>query len=54
VIRKYAAADIDHICVHQVGRDQKGFFEFDAEEILPQMKSVTAPRGRRWRRRRQR
>jgi coenzyme F420-dependent glucose-6-phosphate dehydrogenase len=26
-IRKYAAVGIDHICVHQVGRDQKGFFE---------------------------
>ena len=23
-IRKYAAAGIDHICVHQVGKDQKG------------------------------
>jgi G6PDH family F420-dependent oxidoreductase len=43
-IRKYAAAGIDHICVHQVGRDQKGFFEFYAEEILPQMKAVTASR----------
>jgi G6PDH family F420-dependent oxidoreductase len=33
-IRKYAAAGFDHICVHQVGKEQKGFFEFYAEEIL--------------------
>jgi len=25
----------DHICVHQVGKDQKGFFEFYAEESFP-------------------
>ena len=44
-IQKHAAAGIDHICVHQVGRDQKGFFEFYAEEILPQMKSGGKPGG---------
>ena len=32
------------ICVHQVGKDQKGFFEFYAEEILPQLKSIPSPR----------
>jgi G6PDH family F420-dependent oxidoreductase len=42
-IRKYAKAGYDHICVHQVGRDQKGFFEFYAEEILPALKSIAAP-----------
>jgi G6PDH family F420-dependent oxidoreductase len=43
-IRKYAAAGYDHVCIHQVGKDQKGFFEFYAEEILPQLKSVSSPR----------
>jgi G6PDH family F420-dependent oxidoreductase len=42
-IRKYARAGYDHICVHQVGRDQKGFFEFYAEEILPALKRLGAP-----------
>jgi len=27
--------------VHQVGRDQKRFFECYAEEILPALKSIT-------------
>jgi hypothetical protein len=39
-IRKYARAGYDHICVHQVGRDQKGFFEFYGEEILPALKTI--------------
>jgi G6PDH family F420-dependent oxidoreductase len=43
-IRKYAAAGYDHVCIHQVGKDQKGFFEFYAEEILPQVKSLSSPR----------
>jgi G6PDH family F420-dependent oxidoreductase len=43
-IRKYAAAGYDHVCIHQVGKEQKGFFEFYAEEILPRLKSVAAPR----------
>jgi G6PDH family F420-dependent oxidoreductase len=42
-IRKYADAGYDHVCIHQVGRDQKGFFEFYAEEILPELKSMTSP-----------
>ena len=42
-IRKYADAGYDHICVHQVGREQKAFFEFYAEEIMPALKSITAP-----------
>jgi G6PDH family F420-dependent oxidoreductase len=46
-IRKYAKAGYDHICVHQVGKDQKEFFEFYAKEILPELKSIpTGPRGR--------
>jgi coenzyme F420-dependent glucose-6-phosphate dehydrogenase len=51
-IRTYARAGYDHICIHQVGRDQKGFFEFYAEEILPELKSIAAPRGRKQPRRR--
>ena len=43
-IRKYATAGYDHVCVHQVGQDQKGFFEFYAAEILPQLRSLPAPR----------
>ena len=51
-IRKYARAGYDHICIHQVGRGQKGFLEFYAEEILPELKSIAAPRGRKATRRR--
>jgi coenzyme F420-dependent glucose-6-phosphate dehydrogenase len=43
-IRKYAAAGYDHICVHQVGRDQKGFFEFYEQEILPELKTLQTRR----------
>jgi alkanesulfonate monooxygenase SsuD/methylene tetrahydromethanopterin reductase-like flavin-dependent oxidoreductase (luciferase family) len=46
-IRKYAEAGYDHICVHQVGKDQKAFFEFYADEIFPQLRTLRAPRGRR-------
>ena len=42
-IRKYADAGYDHICVHQVGKEQKGFFEFYAEEILPQLRDAPRP-----------
>ncbi|HET6368430.1 MAG TPA: TIGR03557 family F420-dependent LLM class oxidoreductase [Pseudomonadales bacterium] len=46
-IRKYADAGYDHICVHQVGKEQKAFIEFYAEEILPQLRTLRAPRGKR-------
>jgi coenzyme F420-dependent glucose-6-phosphate dehydrogenase len=36
-IRKYADAGFDHVYVHQVGRDQDGFFRFYAEEVLPKL-----------------
>jgi len=45
-IRRYAAAGYDHVCIHQVGKDQKSFFEFYAEEILPHVKSIVPPRRR--------
>jgi hypothetical protein len=56
-IRKYADAGYDHICVHQVGREQKGFFEFYEQEILPELKTMQSGRrgaGRASRRRRAR
>ncbi len=54
-IRKYADAGYDHVCVHQVGREQKGFFEFYEQEILPELKTMQSGRrgaGRASRRRR--
>jgi G6PDH family F420-dependent oxidoreductase len=38
-IRKYAEAGYDHVCVHQVGKDQKGFFAFYGDAILPALRS---------------
>lgn len=37
-------AGYDHVCIHQVGKDQKGFFEFYADEILPHLTSIIAAR----------
>src|SRR4029453_5953356 len=51
-IRKYAEAGYDHVCVHQVGKDQKGFFEFYEQEILPELKKMRPARKRSRRRRR--
>ena len=56
-IRKYAEAGYDHICVHQVGKEQKGFFEFYEQEILPELRTLHPGRreaGRSRRRRRAR
>ena len=39
-IRRYVEAGYDHICVHQVGKEQKGFFEFYEQEILPELESI--------------
>jgi G6PDH family F420-dependent oxidoreductase len=36
-IEKYADAGFDHVYVHQVGRDQDGFFRFYNEEVLPKL-----------------
>src|SRR5262245_30985070 len=41
-ISKYAEAGYDHICVHQVGKNQNGFLEFYAKEILPHIHGHTA------------
>ncbi|QLH78455.1 TIGR03557 family F420-dependent LLM class oxidoreductase [Halosimplex rubrum] len=35
-IETYLDAGYDHICVHQIGPDQVGFFEFYEDEILPE------------------
>ena len=45
-IRKYAAAGIDHICVHQVGKDQKGFFEFYARRSCRSSSRSLRPGGK--------
>lgn len=34
-IEAYADAGYDHVCVHQIGPDQEGFFQFYEEEVLP-------------------
>ena len=56
-IRRYVEAGYDHVCVHQVGKEQKGFFEFYEQEILPNLKTIRSlarrrPAGSRRRRRR--
>ncbi len=44
-IRSYAKAGYDHVCVHQVGKDQKGFFEMYSQEIIPRLKARRTARG---------
>jgi G6PDH family F420-dependent oxidoreductase len=36
-IREYLGAGYDHVYVHQIGPDQKGFFDFYGREILPEL-----------------
>lgn len=36
-IKEYADAGYDHICVHQVGPDQKGFLRFFERDGLPEL-----------------
>jgi G6PDH family F420-dependent oxidoreductase len=36
-IQKFIDAGYDHVYVHQIGRDQEGFFRFYQEEILPHL-----------------
>jgi hypothetical protein len=45
-IAKYAEAGYDHICVHQVGKDQQAFFEFYRENVLPHLDSIERPSSR--------
>ncbi len=37
-IEEYAKAGIDHIYIHQIGRDQAGFFNFYEKKIMPELK----------------
>jgi len=39
-IEEFAKAGYDHVCVHQVGSDQEGFFRFYEREVLPRLTSV--------------
>lgn len=41
-IAKYVEAGYDHICVHQVGPDQAGFFTFFRDEVMPNLGSIEA------------
>ena len=34
-IQELVDAGYDHACVHQIGPDQEGFFEFYDDEVLP-------------------
>jgi G6PDH family F420-dependent oxidoreductase len=36
-LREYEEAGYDHVYVHQVGRDQEGFFRFYEQEVLPKL-----------------
>jgi G6PDH family F420-dependent oxidoreductase len=36
-LREYEQAGYDHVYVHQVGRDQEGFFRFYEREVLPKL-----------------
>jgi G6PDH family F420-dependent oxidoreductase len=44
-IREYADAGYDHVCVHQVGPEQKGFMDFYVREVFPRLRR-TARRSR--------
>jgi coenzyme F420-dependent glucose-6-phosphate dehydrogenase len=36
-INKFVDAGYDHVCVHQIGPDQQGFFDFYEREVLPRL-----------------
>jgi hypothetical protein len=35
-IQEFIDAGYDHVYIHQVGRNQSGFFEFYQREVLPE------------------
>jgi hypothetical protein len=35
-IQKFIDAGYDHVYIHQIGRDQDGFFDFYQREVLPE------------------
>ena len=41
-IRKYVDAGYDHVYVHQIGPDQKGFIEAYARDVLPKLEAKAA------------
>jgi G6PDH family F420-dependent oxidoreductase len=41
-IRKYIDAGYDYVYVHQVGRDQEGFFKFYQQQVLPEIQGARA------------
>jgi coenzyme F420-dependent glucose-6-phosphate dehydrogenase len=40
--RRYAAAGIDHVFLHQIGRDQESFLRFAQSELLPALRKEFA------------
>jgi coenzyme F420-dependent glucose-6-phosphate dehydrogenase len=41
-IRRYAEAGFDHLCLHQIGPDQAGFFRFFERSLAPRLGEVKA------------
>ena len=44
-IREYEKGGFDHVCIHQVGPDQEGFFRFYEREILPKLSGKSRTRA---------
>lgn len=44
-IQKAVDAGFTHVCVHQVGADQEGFFAFYEREVLPRFRSSSSRRA---------
>jgi G6PDH family F420-dependent oxidoreductase len=44
-IREYADAGYDHVCLHQVGPEQKGFMEFCVREVFPLLRRTARAGG---------
>jgi len=44
-IREYVEAGFDHVYLHQVGPDQRGFIEFAERELLPALAPTAAAVG---------
>jgi coenzyme F420-dependent glucose-6-phosphate dehydrogenase len=43
-LRTAHRAGFDHVCLHQVGRDQEGFIRFCEAEVLPRVRRAAVPR----------
>ena len=41
-IDEFVEAGFDHVYLHQVGPDQKGFIEAFAKDVLPRVRSATS------------